>query len=69
MIKKSKFYFLAGKKEFAEMVSDIEDVVNEMVKKGISSSHIKVKIDDNGTHSEQYWSQEFGACYLWLFSR
>lgn len=69
VIKKSKFYFLAGKKESAEMVSDIEDVVNEMVKKRISTSHIKVKIDDNGTHSEQYWSQEFGAAYLWLFAR
>ena len=35
----------------------------------VGDEEIKVKIDDNGTHSEQYWSQEFGAAYLWLFAR
>jgi hypothetical protein len=25
-------------------------------------------IKPNGTHSEAFWSAEFGACYDWLFS-
>ncbi len=66
-LKKSKIYFLAGRKESAEMVTDIEKVAPILIRKGICRKNIKTKFDDYGTHSESYWAKEFPAAYLWLF--
>ncbi|QBO57230.1 alpha/beta hydrolase [Chryseobacterium salivictor] len=66
-LKNTQFYFLAGVKESEEMVSDIEKVIPVLIKKGVPPEHIKTKFDEDGTHSESYWSREFGAAYLWLF--
>lgn len=66
-IKKTKFYFLAGKKESPEMVSDVEEMVPLLIKKGVPEKNIHTKFDDYGTHSESYWSKEFPDAFLWLF--
>lgn len=68
-LKHTKFYFLAGKKESENMVSDIEKVIPVLIKKGVPEENIKTKFDEDGTHSESYWSREFGAAYLWLFKK
>ncbi len=68
-LKHTKFYFLAGKKESENMVSDIEKVIPVLIKKGVPKENIKTKFDEDGTHSESYWSREFGAAYLWLFKK
>ncbi|MBW8360216.1 MAG: alpha/beta hydrolase [Weeksellaceae bacterium] len=66
-VRKIKLYFLAGKKESQEMVSDIEKVVPLLRKQGVRQKNILTKFDADGTHSESYWSMEFGSAYLWLF--
>jgi alpha-glucosidase len=66
-IKHSKFYFLAGSKESENMVSDIEKILPILIKKRVPEFNIKTKFDEDGIHSESYWSKEFGAAYLWLF--
>lgn len=68
-LKHTKFYFLAGKRESENMVSDIQKIVPVLLKKGVPEKNIKTKFDEDGTHSESYWSREFGAAYLWLFQK
>ncbi|QOW11964.1 alpha/beta hydrolase [Kaistella flava (ex Peng et al. 2021)] len=65
----TKFYFLSGTKESENMVSDIQKIIPILIKKGVPESNIKTKFDEDGTHSESYWSREFGAAYLWLFKK
>lgn len=66
-LKNTKFYFLSGTKESEDMVSDIQKVIPILLHKGVPAKNIKTKFDEDGSHSEAYWSREFGAAYLWLF--
>jgi len=66
-LKQTKFYFLAGSKESENMVSDINEVVEILKSKDIPEENIKTKFDEEGTHSENYWSKEFPAALIWLF--
>lgn len=68
-IKKTKFYFLGGKQESENMVSDIQKIIPVLMQKKVPKDHIKAQFDADGTHSEAYWSREFGAAYLWLFEK
>ncbi|KIA88202.1 alpha/beta hydrolase [Kaistella jeonii] len=68
-LKHTKFYFLSGTKESEDMVSDIQKIIPILIKKGVPKENIKTKFDEEGTHSESYWSREFGAAYLWLFTK
>lgn len=66
-LKNSKIYFYAGLKESEEMVSDIKKAEAELLKQGVSAKNIKTNFSAEGTHSEFYWSQEFGRAFEWLF--
>lgn len=68
-LKHTKFYFLSGTKESDDMVSDIQKVIPILIKKGVQVKNIKTKFDEDGIHSESYWSREFGAAFLWLFKK
>ncbi|WP_417431351.1 alpha/beta hydrolase [Halpernia sp.] len=68
-LKNSKIYFYAGLKESEEMVSDIKKAEAELLKQGVSEKNIKTKFSKDGTHSESYWSQEFGKAFEWLFAK
>lgn len=68
-LKNTKFYFLGGTKESEDMVSDIQKIIPILIQKGVPEKNIKTKFDEDGTHSESYWSREFGAAYLWLFKK
>lgn len=68
-LKHTKFYFLSGTKESEDMVLDIQKIIPILIQKGVPEENIKTKFDEDGTHSESYWSREFGAAYLWLFKK
>ena len=68
-LKSTQFYFLSGTKESEDMVSDIQKIIPILLKKGVPATNIRTKFDEDGTHSETYWSREFGAAYLWLFQK
>lgn len=68
-LKSTQFYFLSGTKESEDMVSDIQKIIPILLKKGVPKTNIRTKFDEDGTHSETYWSREFGAAYLWLFQK
>ncbi|ACU08195.1 putative alpha-dextrin endo-1, 6-alpha-glucosidase [Flavobacteriaceae bacterium 3519-10] len=65
-IKRTRFYFLAGRKESAQMTADVEEIVPILLKNGARKKNIQTKFDDEGTHSESYWAKEFPAAYRWL---
>ncbi len=62
-----RMYFVAGQSESASMVPNINTIQNDFVAKGVSPSNVFVKIDADGSHTEAYWSGQFGALYQWLF--
>lgn len=68
-LKSTQFYFVSGTKESEDMVSDIQKIIPILLKKGVPKTNIRTKFDEDGTHSETYWSREFGAAYLWLFQK
>jgi len=65
-LKKSKFYIVAGKNEDESMVPEINDVDAELIRKKMPEDQIKIKIDEDGTHSETYWRRELKQAILWL---
>ena len=65
----TKFYFLAGQNESETMVSDIEEIETILKRKKVPEKNILLKIDQDGTHSENYWAREFPAALMWLFGK
>lgn len=64
-----RLYFVAGQNESSTMVSNMNLVKNNLINKGVLSANTFTKIDSFGTHSESYWSGQFGAAYQWLFAQ
>lgn len=62
----SKFYFLAGKNEDETMVPEIEYAEQFLLQKSVPAKNIIVKIDEDGTHSENYWKRELKQALIWL---
>lgn len=62
-----KVYHVAGKNESSTMVTNIQKIEQKIRQKGVSVVNSKIKIDDDGTHTESYWKREFPAMYKWLF--
>ena len=65
-----KFYMLVGGNEEAsdEIVTQTEDMRDILIDEGwANNTETKYVYKANGTHSESFWGQEFGAAYEWLF--
>lgn len=62
----SRFYFLAGSEESEEMVPDLQKMVELLLKKGVSTDHIKTVIIEGGRHNEELWRNNFPEAYQWL---
>ncbi len=67
-LKNSKFYFVAGKNEDETMAPEIETVNELLLKKLVLNKNIFVKIDEDGTHSEDYWRRELKQALIWLLN-
>lgn len=70
----SRVYFISGADEEADgnqsnyVVEDMSDVAEALQTAGFSSNEINFQVRPNGTHSESFWSSEFGGVYQWLFA-
>lgn len=62
-----RIYFVAGQNESTSMAGDINTVKNNLQSKGVTAANTFVKLDSYGQHNENYWKDEFGAAYKWLF--
>jgi predicted alpha/beta superfamily hydrolase len=58
-------YFMAGDHESAEMVTDLDRMLDIVLTKA-NKKNIHRKIVHNGRHNETLWAKEFGEAYLWL---
>lgn len=67
-LEKSKFYFVAGQHEDETLPQEIEKIHQNLLKKNVKDNNIKIKIDEDGKHTESYWQREFPLAIEWLFS-
>lgn len=60
-----RFYFYAGGKESATMVSDMKKVATALSAKN-DKYQITTLVDPNGEHNEKNWRREFPRFFMWL---
>jgi hypothetical protein len=60
-------YFVAGTAESSTMISNINEVKNILIQKGINDTNLRVIPKTDGQHSEWFWRREFPDLYKWLF--
>lgn len=65
-LKRHKYYFIQGKHESEDMDFQTEKVINALKQKGVKSSNIFNRSDQDGKHNELYWRREFPAAFIWL---
>jgi predicted alpha/beta superfamily hydrolase len=63
-----RIYFVAGTNESSGIVSEINQVKNALMAKGLAAENVLTKFDSYGVHNENYWRGEFAALYQWLFA-
>ncbi|MES2656387.1 MAG: alpha/beta hydrolase-fold protein [Bacteroidota bacterium] len=64
-----KIYFVCGLTEGSNMAKWQDSMSSLLQSKGYRNNiELKNVIKANGSHSESFWSAEFGACYDWLFA-
>lgn len=61
-------YFVAGTAESSTMISNINEVKNILIQKGINDTNLRVIPKTDGQHSEWFWRREFPDLYKWLFT-
>ena len=67
-LKNSKFYFVAGKNEDETMVPEIKTIHELLLKNSVPEKNTVVKIDADGTHSENYWKRELKQALIWFLN-
>ncbi|MBK7407468.1 MAG: alpha/beta hydrolase [Saprospirales bacterium] len=60
-----RFYILAGKYESETMEQQCWLLARTLQESGFSADQIAVDIDEDGAHSEWYWSREFPGVIRW----
>lgn len=65
-LQQTKIAMVAGEKESASMVTDMQEVQQLLLKKGLKTNQLQLKVDANGQHNESYWRSVFGELYTWL---
>lgn len=66
--KVQQLYFLAGEKEGAGMVEDLNRTLELLKNAGFDDEYyVKTKIAPDGRHAEWFWSREFGEAIRYLF--
>lgn len=63
----TKIYFACGQDESETMVSDMQQMINNLESSGVPSSNINSHIQSEGEHSEYWWAQYFEAAYEFCF--
>lgn len=65
----TKVYLYAGGDESATMIEHVRQFKKKMLESEFISDKMKIKlsINDEGKHSESYWSDEFPKAIEWLF--
>lgn len=62
-----KLYFMAGDREGASVVPNIDEMIHGLIQYGFSSDSINRKVVPGGQHNEALWAQELREAVEWLF--
>lgn len=65
--KKQIFYLLASARESDSMRGQMEAMYNTLRSAGVAEENIRLRITEDGAHSEWYWARELPAALTWLF--
>ena len=61
-----RFFFLIGTEEGEDVVTDLETMVDLLIKYDFYPKNIKNKIIEGGQHNEAFWSSHFPEAHQWL---
>jgi len=67
LIKNQRFYFMAGDKESARMVENMERVFGLLLANGMDDERVFMKVVKNGEHNEFLWKTQFKEAIKWLY--
>lgn len=62
-----KIFFLAGKEEGDQMVTDLLKMTEILRNKGMNKTQIRLDVIEEGVHNEAFWSAHFLKAYNWLY--
>jgi alpha-glucosidase len=65
--RKPKLYLLVGTKESKNMVENLNKMKDKLLANGWDSNTLSVRTIMGGTHSEQFWREQFQGAIEWLF--
>jgi len=65
--KNQRFYFMAGDKESARMVEDMERVFGLLLANSMDDKRVFMKVVKNGEHNEFLWKSQFKDAIKWLY--
>ncbi len=63
----ARLFFLMGEKEGVDMVSDMNRMIAQIKKQGLSETQISASTIKGGEHHESFWRAHFERAILWLF--
>ena len=58
---------VGGTSESSTMISNMNQVRQNLLNAGVSDTNIIVNSVSDGAHSEWFWNREFPEAYIWLF--
>ena len=64
----TRFYFVSGTTEDADMVPDMAAVRDTLQRGGVRPANLNFQTRLDGQHAEWFWRREFAAAYQWLFA-
>jgi predicted alpha/beta superfamily hydrolase len=62
-----RVYMVGGTSESSTMISNMNQVRQNLLNAGVSDTNIIVNSVSDGAHSEWFWNREFPEAYIWLF--
>ncbi len=62
-----RLYFYMGLQEGGSMVPDIEQVVRQLARKGMTAQQAQYRLVEGADHNEAAWAAEFSRAVLWLY--
>ena len=65
--KNTRVYFYAGGREDDTMLSNMQDVVAALRRRGIPATDWRVEVNPDAEHNERAWHAEFARAVTWLF--
>lgn len=64
-----RIFMAAGTRESTSMIPDMEAMRAILLAEGADAGQVLLRADEDGSHSEAYWSRVYPDGYVWLFAQ